>query len=98
MNTEKFFFHQIAKSSSIYKTFWPVSFLLKFCSFYYDGSDSFHIRDTKDEYKGNRTALESIKFILSEAYSMFFVFLAIMNIILGELEPKTTISFLLRLG
>jgi hypothetical protein len=41
----------------------------------------------------NRTALECIKFILSIAHTMLFVFLGIMNIILGELEPTTSTSF-----
>lgn len=94
----KSYFHKITKSSSIYETFLPLSFLLKFCGFYYDGSNSFHVRDTNVGHKSNKAALECFKFILSAAYSILFVFLSVMNMILGELEPKTTTSFLLRHG
>lgn len=76
-----------SKRDSIYEIFTPINILLSFCGFLYNGMDERQLFTNK-----------TVKFMLSVIYSTIFVLMFAFNVILGDQEPGSTKSFVLRHG
>jgi hypothetical protein len=75
----------VKSSPAIYETFVPFNLVLNICGFWYIGVNV------------NR-GRENLRFILSIVYSLSFLLLFVMNVRLGEQEPESTTSLLLKHG
>jgi hypothetical protein len=70
--------------SSVYRAFSPLSAVLSCCGFHYNGT--------------NASAFASVRFLLSMLYTIVFLLLFVLNVMLGEQEPEMTKSLVLKHG
>jgi hypothetical protein len=91
----KTYHHLFSTSSTIYETFMPFNVLLNFCGFLYNGMNT--TRQQQQQRRQNSCAtIEIIRITLSVIYTIIFILLFILNVMLGEQEPRSTTSFILR--